>query len=93
MNALMSLLLMTCKRATELIEKRSVAGLTIVERFRLRLHTSMCRACSEYKTQSNFLQKVLQKWFAEHDHQEDAKLPEPVKKTIIKEVSDYKDNS
>ena len=93
MNKLMSLLLLPCKRATELVEKRSVAGLTLMERFRLKLHTSMCHACSEYALQSQFLQKAIHNWFSEHEHIEEAKLPEPVKYTIIKEINDYKNNS
>ncbi len=89
----MPLLLMSCKRATELIEKRSVTDLSLVERFRLKLHTSMCHACSEYAMQSKFLQKAIAKWFTEHEHFEETKLPKPVKKSVIKEISGFNDNS
>ncbi len=86
MKELRTRLFLSCKRATELIEKRSVVGLTPVERFRLKLHTSMCYACEAYANQSVILRKAMHKWFTEKEKIEKIKLPEPFKKTIIKEI-------
>ena len=55
MNALM----LSCKRATLLIEKKQVAGLTLVESVRLSMHMSMCSACKSYEHQSHTIEKLL----------------------------------
>lgn len=51
----------TCQKATELIEKRNVVPLTIVEKVRLKAHLSMCAACHAYSHQSELLDTMLKK--------------------------------
>ena len=51
--------MLSCKKATELIEKQSLAGLSRKEKFRLRLHTSMCSGCTAYQKQSVLIDKFL----------------------------------
>jgi len=54
------LILLSCIRATELIEKKSLFGLSWIERLQLRLHTNVCEGCTIYQQQSILLDKVLQ---------------------------------
>lgn len=49
----------SCKQATELIEKRSFVGLTVVEKVRLRYHLYICTACLNYGQQSVLIDKFL----------------------------------
>ena len=60
----MNKLLLSCLRATELIEKKLNFKLSVKEKLQLRMHKKMCNACSNYEKQSMFLDKgisVLQK--------------------------------
>ena len=51
--------MLSCKKTTELIEKESIVGLSSREKFRLRLHVSMCDGCTAYLKQSLFIDKAL----------------------------------
>lgn len=51
--------MLSCKKATELMEKQSLVGLSAREKFRLRLHTSMCDGCTAYQKQSLLIDKIL----------------------------------
>ena len=52
--------MLSCKKATELIEKKSLVGLSWKENVRLRMHTTMCDGCTAYQKQSRLLDKLLQ---------------------------------
>lgn len=58
---LMNILMLSCRKATELIEKRIYFKLSKKEELQLKLHTSMCKACSSYEKQSHELNKILAK--------------------------------
>jgi hypothetical protein len=59
MKKIMHLLMLSCKKATELIEKKSLVGLSFRENFQLRIHKSMCDACSAYEKQSLKIDELL----------------------------------
>lgn len=59
MNNLMNALMLSCTKATRLVEKQSMDGLSANENFRLAMHTAMCSACRRYQKQSLFLNKAL----------------------------------
>jgi hypothetical protein len=63
----MNWFMLSCRKATELTEKKSLTGLRGTEKFQLYMHTSMCDACSLYYKQSHFIDKVLK-------HQSDPEL-------------------
>ncbi len=52
--------MLSCKKATELMEKKSLIGLSGKENFRLKLHTTMCDACSAYQKQSLLIDQLLE---------------------------------
>jgi hypothetical protein len=56
----MNWFMLSCRKATELTEKKSLTGLRGTEKFLLFMHTSMCDACSLYSKQSHFIDKVLE---------------------------------
>ncbi len=45
----------SCKKATEMVEKKGVVGLTFGEKLKLKLHLSICNACKSYKKQSEII--------------------------------------
>jgi len=57
----MNFFMLSCKRATELMSKKEVINLTIIESVQLKMHTSMCKACSAYEKQSENIEKTLSK--------------------------------
>jgi len=60
----MNLIMLSCRKATELIEKQLYFGLSPIEKVKLRMHMLMCDYCSRYKKQSLFLHRLL----STHDH-------------------------
>jgi len=55
----MHILLLSCYKATELIEKKMHFKLTVKENFQLKIHKSMCKACSNYEKQNIIIEKGI----------------------------------
>ncbi len=51
--------LLSCKKASALIDKKSVLELSWIERTQLHWHTSICDGCRFYEKQSVILNNVL----------------------------------
>lgn len=51
----------SCRKATELVEKRSVFRLTLVEKTQLLLHSLVCDGCRQYAKQSKAIDRLLAK--------------------------------
>ncbi|MFA9391335.1 MAG: hypothetical protein ACERKD_16120 [Prolixibacteraceae bacterium] len=60
MKKIMHLLFLSCLKATELIEKKFHFKLSFTERMQLKIHKSMCKACTTYEKQSVVLEKSIQ---------------------------------
>lgn len=50
---------MSCKKASELIDKRLVSELSFKEKISLRLHIAMCDLCSVYSKQSQSIDEAI----------------------------------
>ncbi len=59
MNRLMQKLMLSCKKATELIDKKIHSGISRDEKVKLYFHTMMCSACTNYEKQSYLIDKAL----------------------------------
>ncbi len=62
MKSLSHIFLLSCHKATELIEKKSLFPLSTVEKTQLYLHLKMCKACQTYSRQSVEIDKMLQEY-------------------------------
>jgi len=60
MKKLMHFLFLSCKKASELIEKKMQFRLSAKEKMQLKMHKMMCNACSLYEIQSKLLEKSLE---------------------------------
>ncbi len=60
MNKILNTLMLSCHKATELIEKKTVFSLSPAEKVQLYLHTRVCDACRNYQKQSELLDVVLE---------------------------------
>ena len=81
---------LSCRKATGLIEKSIYFKLSALERLQLRWHLTLCDACTIYKKQSGLLHDLLHQH--EHDHTQAPKLPEDttqdLKEKIIKKLGE-----
>lgn len=79
-------LMLSCKKAAELIDRKSVTRLSIVEQWQLSFHMRMCKVCSAYEKQSRVIDLTNQKF---HQVTPPAiHLPESAKSKIIKALKD-----
>jgi len=67
----MHILLLSCIKATELIEKKFYFKLSFKEKLQLKLHKTMCDACTNYEKHSKIIEKGVEmyqkKWHNETD--------------------------
>ncbi len=59
MKRVMQRMMFSCKKATEMIEKNSIVGLSFPENIQLKMHTAICTACKKYESQSKIIDLVL----------------------------------
>ena len=84
MKKIMNWLLLSCKRATELIESKLLVKLSFKENVQLQMHKSMCSACTAYEKQSKKLDEFISKNIADRSDQLTALIPnENLKLKII----------
>ena len=79
MKKIMHILFLSCKKATELIEKKLHFKLSVIEKMQLKMHKMMCNACTNYEKQSELIEKGIAKSKDESFSQEEL---EELKKLI-----------
>lgn len=52
----------SCKEASLLLSEAEDRRLTLVERVKLRLHLSVCEACTRFSQQIAFLRKAMKRY-------------------------------
>ncbi len=88
MKNLMNIMMLSCKKATELIEKKNVTRLSCVEQIQLKVHKGVCSACRAYEKQSLIIDQSIKK-LAEQDINEKVKLSEDKKLKIIQSLQKH----
>lgn len=79
--------MLSCKKATELIEKRSIISLSLIEKIQLNLHKSICDACTTYEKQSQKLDDILKAQIASEKAAEENPLKnEELKERMLKKI-------
>lgn len=94
MMRLMNMLMLSCRKATELMEKRLHTRLRLIKKLQLFMHSQMCDACRSYEKQNHFMNDMLrsQSKTSYKPHVSIKKLPDEVKSRIIKELNNTKIN-
>lgn len=87
MKKLMTMLFLSCLKATELIEKKISFKLSKKERLQLEAHKTMCRACANYEKQSLLIEKGLEKSKLPDFSEKDLEL---LKQNINKKLEELK---
>lgn len=78
-------MLLSCKEATYLIEKRAVFPLSFTERCRLYIHVRMCVVCNVYQHQSKTIENAINKWVNTEGNPKD-NLPQKKKDQILEKI-------
>jgi hypothetical protein len=70
----MSLFHRNCREVTRLVLARENRPLTLVERFAVRFHLSICLMCTRFTGQVKLMNRAMAQWkrYAEHDEHDDA---------------------
>ncbi len=83
------MLMLSCRKATELMEKELHFKLSFIEKIQLRMHTSMCHACSAYQKNNILLEKKIKNHVSspnEEKQYKHVKLSEDFKKELVKNL-------
>lgn len=79
-------LMLSCRAATELVEKKLREKLSLGERTKLFFHTAFCSACRRYEKQSLLLEQLFKKKGApENDSRIEAQARD-LEEKILKQI-------
>jgi len=84
-----NIMVLSCEKASELIEKNVHFGLKPIEKVQLFVHNSMCDACRMWKKQSKDLDGALNKYIHLHPNERDLptdSLTDEAKEKIVKKL-------
>ena len=81
----MHILFLSCLKATELIEKKMHFKLSFREKLQLRMHKSMCNACSNYEKQNFLIEKAIATQGNRESHKTAVDL-DHFKKSILEKI-------
>ncbi len=60
---LMNTMMLSCVKATELMEMKEHVSLGFMRNIQLQMHTAMCSGCRNYMRQSKLINELLRKKF------------------------------
>lgn len=81
MKKAIHVIMLSCQKATELIDKKSVAGLSVKEDLQLQMHTAICDGCKTYQKQIKLIDELLVKHLRNQSETKD----NPIENKTLKE--------
>lgn len=79
--------MLSCKKSSELIEKKFFSKLTVIEKIQLMIHTRMCDACKSWEKQSENMDYSLKHHFhSKKNNTTETILSQDIKQSIIKKI-------
>lgn len=60
---LMNAMMLSCVKATELMEQKELMPLDLMQKVQLRMHVAMCSGCRNYMKQTVLINKLLDRTF------------------------------
>lgn len=82
----MNWMVLSCKRATLLIEQSHHQPLSFLARLQLNIHLKICEKCTRYKKQSFFIENAIKANTNSLLNLSGIKLSDPAKSRIQKEI-------
>lgn len=93
MKKLMNIIVLSCRKATFLIEKSHNEPLSFLDKVQLSMHLRICDKCAGYQKQSLLIEKVLKANHQNLSNPSNFKLSDTSKIRIQKVVDDnFKNN-
>ena len=85
-------MMLSCRKATELVEKKQYFKLNPLEKIQLYFHTRMCDACGTYEKQSHQLDEIFKSQIGSPDQFPDSSQSpsDELKKKIIENLRSKK---
>lgn len=81
---LMQPIMLSCRQASNLIQKNEAGTLGTMDRLRLKMHLALCKLCRQYAKQSERLSEFLEHHFKQGSERDNsafkAKLKEEIRK-------------
>lgn len=87
MKKLMNLIMLSCRKATLLIEKSHTQPLSFIDKVQLRMHLAICDKCAGYQKQSLLIENILKANHKNLSNPSNFKLSD-ITKTRIQKVID-----
>jgi hypothetical protein len=84
--SLMNTLMLSCRKATQLMEQRSMAPLGTMDRMQLWMHLRVCDGCRAYQKQNTIIDRMMEQ--RKGDDQECVVLEERILKAVEKKGAD-----
>lgn len=88
MKKLMNIIMLSCNKATLLIEKSHGTPLSFVERVKLKMHLAMCDKCAGYQKQSLIIENALKSNHQSFPNPSNLKLADSSKNRIQKAIDE-----
>jgi hypothetical protein len=85
MKKIIQLFLLSCLKATELIEKKMNFKLTAREKLQLSMHKMVCNACRNYEKQSTIIETGMLKQFEQNNQKIEIDV-DSFKKSILDKI-------
>lgn len=79
---LMNTLMLSCRKATLLMEQRTMAPLNVVDRMQLWMHLRVCDGCRAFEKQNTTIERLMVERNERTDAAENAALEERIMKAI-----------
>lgn len=86
MDKIKKLLLLSCRKVTELMEKKLHVKLSLVEKAQLAVHSTVCPGCREYENQSSLIDRALGSSNRSGEKDVDPKNAEELRSRIIERL-------
>jgi hypothetical protein len=80
--------MLTCKQASELISQSLDQRLSWYNRLKLRMHLSICDACTQFSRQLGRLRAAIKNWVSYIEHDDAIQLTAESKSRIASHVAD-----
>jgi len=93
MKKLMDFIVLSCHKATFLIEKSHTTPLSFLDRIQLKMHLTVCKKCPLYSQQSLFIEGLLKNDHINFSNTSDFKLSDKSRIIIKNAVEEnYRNN-
>lgn len=79
-------LMLSCRAATALMEKKHREEITLVGRIQLSMHVALCAACRQYKRQSALIENLFSSKRPDPTEQEMNKASEALQEKILRQL-------